>query len=212
VEADEFDLLGLEEKSGELETRFKLLGCRGVWGIEFDLRRVLRADALTRSFEVSFFRGGGALMASLRDLRVALMTSVANIDLSFADNFSPSLFSSANTTFFPLVLAAGAFPPFALATIVDFEAGFVVLGSVIFGNKRSFNNVTFAGVQVDVEPTAARIESTRIWKTAIMIHTKFAVLLKNIHHPEFARASRMCKEAIMFDLLNRFRDSADQHD
>lgn len=171
MEADELDLLCLEEKSGELETRFKLLGCRGDWGIEFDLRGVLRADTLTRSFEESFFRGGGALIASLRALRVAFMTSVANIDLSFADNCSPfpCLFSSAKATFIPLVLAGTAFPLLPLGAAEDFVIGFEESGALILGNKSSFSVEAVVGVQVDVELTAARIESATAWKEAIII-------------------------------------------
>ena len=77
---------------GELTTRFKDRGCRGDCGIEFDRLRALFAEALTKSLEDSFRRkDAGALIASLRDLRVALMTSVARIDLSFAESWSPSL-------------------------------------------------------------------------------------------------------------------------
>jgi hypothetical protein len=94
------------------------------------------------------------------------MTSVANIDLSFGDNcFSlySFLFSfSANETFLPRVLAAVGFA--GLDDSADF-VGFLVFPTggfgtaAVFGNRRSLSIVAVAGVQVDVELTAARIES-----------------------------------------------------
>ena len=90
-EADEEDLLCRVDMLGELDTRLRERGCNEDRGNEFDRRRVLRADAFTRSFEDACRHTGpcvGALIASLRALRVALMTSVANTDLSFGDNWS----------------------------------------------------------------------------------------------------------------------------
>jgi len=85
-EAVDEDLLVLVVIVGELETRFRDRGCSGDCGVELDRRSVLRAEAFTRSFDDSFFLNPtGVLIASVRDLRVALITSVANIDLSFGD-------------------------------------------------------------------------------------------------------------------------------
>jgi len=134
-----------------------------------------------RSLEDACRRAGpraGALMASLRDLSVALMTSVANIDLSFSDNWFSSLCSflfscSANETFLPLVFAPVGF---ALVDSADF-VGFLEFPNgafntaVGFGNRSSLSIVTVAGVQVDVELTAARIESTVAWSDAMMIQS-----------------------------------------
>lgn len=44
----------------------------------------------------------------------------------------------------------------------------VVVWILDFGNKRSLSIVAVAGVQVDVEDTAARIESAVAWSEAIM--------------------------------------------
>lgn len=69
---------------GELETRLRERGWRGDWGMELERRRVLRADALTRSFADSLrLTGAGVFIASVRAFRVAFMTSVARIERSF---------------------------------------------------------------------------------------------------------------------------------
>ena len=191
IEADEADLLCLEDISGELDTRFRLRGCKGDRGIEFDLRRALRADALIRSFERSFFRGAGALIASLRALRVALMTSVARIDRSFADKCSPSpcLPSPVNTSFFPLGFGGPDFTPFLEAVV--FAVGFAIPGSaVIFGNNRSLSIVAVVGVQVDVELTAARIESAVAFEGAIIIQNTIYCVIEDY------TLSRICVQVV----------------
>lgn len=177
IDADELDLLCRFEISGELETRFRLRGCNGDMGIESERRRALRAEAFTRSLEESFFRVAGALIASVRALSVALMTSVASIDLSFADSCSPSpcLFSWSAHSTFPLGFAGGAFTLFPLAAAVGFDVDFAIdfeavgSGIIDFGNKRSESMVAVVGVQVDVELTAARIESAVPCKEVITI-------------------------------------------
>lgn len=87
MEDNDGDRLGFIDMFGELDIRLRDRGCKGDCGIEFDRRSVLRAEALSKSLEDSFARMGlGALMASVRALRVPLMTSVASIDRSFGDN------------------------------------------------------------------------------------------------------------------------------
>ena len=170
IEAEDEDLLGLEDMLGEVDTLFSDLGCNGDCGAEFERMSGLRAVPLMRSREDACRRTEldvGAFMTSLRDLSVALMTSVAKIDLSFGDNWLASLNSvlssfSANETFLPLVFATADFV--ALDDSADFAGFFEFpargLGTiVIFGNRRSLSIVAVAGVHVVVEPTAARIES-----------------------------------------------------
>lgn len=170
IEAEDEDLLGLEEILGEVDTRFNDLGCNGDCGAEFDRWSGFRVVDFIRSLEDACRRTGpaaGALIASPRDLSVALMTSVASIDLSFGDNWFSSLISflsssAANETFLPLVFAGAGFV--VLEVIADF-VGFLVVPAGIFGigasfgNKRSLSIVDVAGVQVVVELTAARTES-----------------------------------------------------
>jgi hypothetical protein len=89
IEADEEDLLSRVDMLGELVTRFRDRGCKGDCGTEFDRLSAFLAEAFIRSFEEPCRRigpGAGDFMASLRVLRVALIISVANIDLSFGDN------------------------------------------------------------------------------------------------------------------------------
>ena len=89
IDAEDEDLLSLVDILGELETLFKERGCNGEGGREFERRRAFLAEALIKSFDEACFRtgpGAGVLMASLRDFRAALITSVASIDLSFGDN------------------------------------------------------------------------------------------------------------------------------
>lgn len=88
MEAEEEDLLSRVDMLGELDIRFRDRGCNGDGGNEFDRRSAFLAEALIRSFEDPCLRIGlaaGALMASLRVLRVELIISVANIDLSLGD-------------------------------------------------------------------------------------------------------------------------------
>ena len=177
MEAEEEDLLCLDDMSGELETRFRERGCNGDWGMEIDRRSVFLADDLTKSFEDACLRtgaGAGALIASLRDLRVAFMTSVARIDLSFGDNCSPSSWISVSTTvFFVLVFAAGVLAVFVFGAVAAFVGFFAIVPVVFwpsdFGSKSSLSIVTVAGVHVDAERTAVRIESAVICEEAMMI-------------------------------------------
>jgi hypothetical protein len=139
-------------------------------------------------------------MASLRDLSVALMTSVANIDLSLGDNWFSSLCSflfscSANETFLPLVFAAAGFALDDSADFVgllEFPTG--ALNTVLgFGNRSSLSIVAVAGVQVEVELTAARIESAVAWSDAMMIQgteRRCAVLLKIRHYTKLCHKQR----------------------
>ena len=72
---------------------------------------------------------------------------------------------------------------------MDFAIDFEAVGSGItdFGNKRSESTVAVVGVQVDVELTAARIESAVACEEVITIQKKhFTLLFKIIHYPEFA--------------------------
>jgi hypothetical protein len=128
------------------------------------------------------------------------MTSVANMDLSFGDNWFSSLCSflfscSANETFLPLVFAA---VDFAFDDSADF-AGFLefptgALDTVLgFGNSSSLSIVAVAGVQVDVELTAARIESAVAWSDAMMIQSterRCAVLLRIRHYTKLCHKQR----------------------
>jgi hypothetical protein len=152
-------------------------------GIEFERLSAFRAEAFTISFEESFFRDAGALIASLRDLSVALITSVANIDLSFADSCSPSpcLLSSVNETLLPFRFAGAPFTLFPFAAVVDLIEDFKTgaSGATGFGNKRSLSNVAVVGVQVDVELTAARIESAVACKEAIMIQNTSCCVIED---------------------------------
>lgn len=166
TEADDEDLLILVEISGELETRLRERGCSGERGNELDRRIPLCAEAFNRSLEDGCRRiGGGALRASPKTLRVALMTSVASIDLSFGDSFStcPGVFST--STALPRWLFAGrVFVAFCL-DVVGFGIFFELLRSLIsapleLGSRRSWSVVTVTGEHVDVEQTAARTEST----------------------------------------------------
>lgn len=170
IEAEDEDLLGLEDMLGEVDTLFSDLGCNGDCGAEFERMSGLRAVPLMRSREDACRRtelDDGAFIASLRDLSVALIISVAKIDLSFGDNWLSSLDSvlfsfSANETFLPLVFAPVGFV--ALDDSADFDGFFEFpakgLGAIgVFGNRRSLSIVAVAGVHVVVELTAARIES-----------------------------------------------------
>jgi hypothetical protein len=87
-DAEEEDRFSLVAMLGELRTRLRDRACSGDGGNELDLRSPLLVVDLTKSFP-----GTGrwigvedwALIASLRLLSVAFMTSVAKIDLSFGD-------------------------------------------------------------------------------------------------------------------------------
>jgi hypothetical protein len=191
VEEDEDDLLDRVDTEGELETRFKDLGCNGDWGIEFDRRSALRAEALIKSLADSFLRtGAGDLIASVRALSVALMTSVASSDRSFGDKCSSeSVFPCSTLPF--RGFAVGVLVVLALdvsADLPDFleMACVLVIGALGFGNKSSLSIVAIAGVQVDVEPIAARTESADSCKEAIMIQNEMQMLLEIKHY------SRIC--------------------
>jgi len=163
---------------GELETRFKVRGCCGDWGIEIDLLSPLRAEFLTMSLEDSFRRtGAGALIASVRDFRVALITSVASIDLSFGDRCSSSCSREFScSAFFVRDLTGGFvafdFTPEAVLFKTFERPGTLESFGIAFGNKRSLRVVAVAGVQVDVEPTDARTASVAACNEAIMIGKK----------------------------------------
>jgi hypothetical protein len=89
VDEDEEDLLSRVVILGELATLFRDRGCKGDCGNEFERRSAFLAEGLTRSFEDPWRPTGptaGDLIASLRVLRVALIISVANMDLSFGDS------------------------------------------------------------------------------------------------------------------------------
>lgn len=167
IDAEEDDLLSRPDMLGELDTRFRDRACEGDCGNEFERRRACLAEALTKSFEYPCRLAGaamGALIASLRDFRVTFMTSVANIDFSRDDNCSPpSCVLSSSTTAF-LNFVEGVFPVLCFANVADLGALFVAAIDLIFwlvfvGNKSSLSVVAVAGVQVDVEQIAARIES-----------------------------------------------------
>ncbi len=82
---------------------------------------------------------------------------------------------------FPQLVAqlGGAFVVFDLPATADFVEVFEITGTgtVTFGNKRSLSIVAVVGVQVDVDCTAARIESVEACKEAIMIqNTIYSVM------------------------------------
>jgi hypothetical protein len=178
IEAEEEDLLSRVDMLGELDTRFRDRGCNGDCGNEVERLTAFLAEALTRSFEDPCRRielGAGDFMASLRVLRVALMISVARIDLSFGDNwflFSPV--SSSDAIFLVLDFGATDFAGLCFDDVIDFVGFFEFVAGVAcwisaLGSKRLLSSVAVAGVQVDVEPTAARIESAVVCREAITI-------------------------------------------
>lgn len=79
---------------GELVTLFKDRGWSGEWGRELDLRKALRTGVSMSPRDCGCFRTwceGAA--AALSVLSVTLITSVAKIAFSFADNSSSSWLS-----------------------------------------------------------------------------------------------------------------------
>jgi hypothetical protein len=90
----------------------------------------------------------------------------------------------------------GVLPVFdfaAAADVVDFLelVVVVVFGPSVFGSNRSLSIVAVAGVQVDVELTAARIEAAVACRESMMIQgteNLLSVLLKFRHYPNFPRA------------------------
>lgn len=149
---------------GVLDTLCSDRGCNGDCGSEFDLRRALRADSFTSSWDDCRCRTGvGILMGALSAFSVALITSVANIPFSLDDNC---------TSFFPPFRLVGAvFPaltpfdsvedPFTNPLFApDFEIdNFVVASSVAVGSNKALRRVTVVAVHVDVEITATRTAS-----------------------------------------------------
>ena len=128
------------------------------------------------SLEDSFLRvGSGALIASVRDLRVALMTSVASMDLSFGDRYSSScswIFSF--SAFFVRDDFPSGFVAFGFAVETEYFRAFELIGTLQFwgtpfGSKRSLRVVAVDGVQVDVEPTDARTTSAVACKEDILV-------------------------------------------
>jgi hypothetical protein len=90
----------------------------------------------------------------------------------------------------------GVLPGFDFAAAADI-VGFlelvvvVVFGPSLFGNNKSLSIVTVAGVQVDVELTAARIEAAVACRESMMIQgieNLLSVLLKFRHYTNFPRA------------------------
>jgi hypothetical protein len=174
IDGEDDDLLSPPETLGEGEIRFGDLGCSGDCGAEVERRRDLCAEALTSSFEAdTFFCSGiGALIDSLRALRVELTISVANMDCSFGDSRSPfSYFPSSFTAFardFTLVFVLFNFVEavgFELFAGIDPTSDF---GAPEFGNRSSVSSATVAGEQVVVEATAARIDSAVVFNEDIL--------------------------------------------
>lgn len=182
MEAEEEDLWDLAEIFGKVATRTSVLGANGDLGssTEFDLRSALRVVALTKSLDDSLRRtGGGALIASVRALRVALMTSVANIDRSLGDKYSSSYVFSWSQ-FLLRGFPASVFAGFDFAEAVAFAVFFEIVGIFEFaacdlGNKRSLRSVAVSGVQVDVELTAAFIDSGVACKEVIIIKEQMGI-------------------------------------
>lgn len=74
----------------------------------------------------------------------------------------------------PFAFVGMAFGAFRLVVVVVLRVSFdleevVFFAVLIFGNKRSLSVVIVAGVHVDVEHIAARIESVVVWREAISI-------------------------------------------
>jgi hypothetical protein len=133
--------------------------------------------------EESFFdEAAGDLIASLRALSVALITSVANIDRSFGDNWFPCSCAFSFSAFLTRGFA-GVFIPFPPGVFEAFSgtATVAVFEPFDFGSKRSFRIVAVAGEQVDVDATAARIESAVACKEAIIKQNTITVLLEIRH-------------------------------
>jgi len=89
LDAEEEGLLSPVVISGELMTRLSDRGCNGDGGNELDLRSALLEVVLVGSFAGACLWTGvedSVLIALLRVLRVALMTSVANMDRSLGGN------------------------------------------------------------------------------------------------------------------------------
>jgi len=88
------------------------------------------------------------------------------------------------STFFPRDFVGGAFVGFDFEVTADFGFFFEFAGRFVFeilkfGNKRSFSNVTVAGVQVDIELTAARTKSAVDCREAMMIQSPRYSVIEN---------------------------------
>ena len=181
VEDDrEDDRLLRVDMFGELATLFRDLGCRGDCGTELDRRSVFRVAAFTRSFEEACLRTvcAGALIASVRALRVAFMTSVASMDLSFGDSWSTCIcMISWSSAFLARDLAAPAFGLIVAAEfafVEFFEFGIMLdFGMLGFGSKSSPSEMTVAGVHVDVDVMLSRTESAMACREAMMIQKAY---------------------------------------
>lgn len=131
------------------------------------------------------------MIESVRAFSVAFTISVANIDRSFADNRSPSSCMSS----FLAALVRGFATALVLFTFVDtivfeFLEGFDLSSAFKptgFGSSRTLSSVTVAGKHVDVEVTAARMESADSFKEGIMEQKQTAVLVGLKHYPRRRR-------------------------
>lgn len=154
-----------EGVSIEVAVRFSVRGCRGDSGADTDLLGVAVPDRLGVAAASLFLLDTGcaeAFAASVNDLNAALITWVANISFSFADN-PPS----ASPFAFPRVLDFGArLPVVFLVAILVADAG---LDS---GMRSSRRVAVVADVQVVVEDTAAFTASALLVRDVMRLYTE----------------------------------------
>lgn len=180
VEIEDEDLWRMEI-SGELDILFNDLGCKGLWGAEFERRRTFRLEALINSLEEGALRsGGGAFIASLRSFSVALITSVARIAFSLGESCSETslglpfvggIFVCLARDFVAVGGTLGFRPVTVFTGCFDIDDGSI--GSELAGlvRRRSFNNFGIAGVISPVE-TAFLMVSTESIIVIVMVSKK----------------------------------------
>lgn len=143
-----------------VEVRFSARGCSGDSGVERDLLSDAsgRLGVAAGSF---LLLACEAFAASVSDFSAALITCVANISLSFADN--PA--SSARDATLECVREVG----FAGARLVVLFVAILVAGAVLDSEIRSSRRVTVvADVQVVVDDTAAFTASALVVVVDVM--------------------------------------------
>jgi hypothetical protein len=146
--------------TGDVETRLRERGCKGVMGVELDRRRALRVAVLTNSPSGCRFEGvcGTGFAASPNALRAALTICVASAPFSLAESSPGSvglgLFDSPFTVPFAVVLPDLA----ALVTRASDDGPPAEEPS--FGRSSALSVTVVAGEQVETLDTALLTAST----------------------------------------------------
>ena len=199
LEAEDDDLLSLLAIFGELATLFNDRDWSGVCGNELDRRNPFLAFDLIESLDDACRRIEHVvevLIASLSDLRVAFMTSVASMDLSLADNCSLQGVSSSMAVLLfalPVVGITGVFFKNAVGLMVFFGAE---ISSSAFGISKLESKVVVVTVHADCDLIAARIESADSCGEAIIIQSAIEQVLSTIRH--YTKAARQNIGSIWF--------------